>query len=500
MRSAAASDVTAGGAAGTAAPDDERVEPVNRAATRSLYRARVKIHPRRVSGVFRNLKWAATALLLSIYYLAPFFRWDRGPNAPGQAILVDFPNRKFYFFFIEIWPQEVYYLTGILVMMAVGLFLVTSSIGRVWCGYACPQTVWTDLFMAVERLIEGDRNARIRLDAAAFSPSKLAKHALKYAIFLLISMATGGAWVLYFADAPTLIREMASLQAPFVAYATFGFLTLSTFLLGGFAREQVCIYMCPYARFQAAMLDEHSLIVTYRADRGEPRGKHKRGAPWDGRGDCVDCDSCVAVCPAGIDIRDGQQLECINCGLCIDACDAVMDKVGRPRGLIAIDSLASMAARKAGAPVRWRLVRPRTLIYAAILLTVGLVMLAALVMRDDLELNVLRDRNPLFVPLSDGSIRNGFTVHALNKLHADRPLVLSVEGLPGARLNLLGEATGAVTAAVKVPADGLGEYKLFVTAPRAAVKGDSMPIRFVARDASGAQAASRGSVFRGPER
>jgi cytochrome c oxidase accessory protein FixG len=500
MRSAAAGDVTAGGAAGSAVPDDGRVEPVNRAATRSLYRARVKIHPRRVAGTFRSLKWAAMAALLSIYYLAPFLRWDRGPNAPGQAILVDFPNRKFYFFFIEIWPQEIYYLTGILVMMAVGLFLITSSIGRVWCGYACPQTVWTDLFIGVERLIEGDRNARMRLDAAPLSPSKLAKRALKYAIFLLISMATGGAWVLYFADAPTLIRAMAGFEAPFAAYTTFGFLTLSTFLLGGFAREQVCTYMCPYARFQAAMLDEHSLIVTYRADRGEPRGKHKKGDPWQGRGDCVDCDSCVAVCPVGIDIRDGQQLECINCGLCIDACNAVMDKVGRPRGLIAIDSLASVAARRVGASARWRPVRPRTLIYAAIWCAVGLVMLVTLVMRDDLELNVLRDRNPLFVALTDGSIRNGDTLHALNKLHAERPLILSVEGLPGARLNLLGEAAGAATAAVRVPADGLSEYKVFVTAPRAALNGGSIPIRFVARDASGAEAASRGSVFRGPER
>lgn len=500
MRSVAAGDVTTGGGAGSVLPDDERVEPVNRAATRLLYRARVKIHPRHIAGTFRSLKWAAMALLLSIYYLAPFLRWDRGANAPGQAILVDFPNRKFYFFFIEIWPQEIYYLTGILVMMAVGLFLVTSSVGRIWCGFACPQTVWTDLFIGVERLIEGDRNARMRLDAASPSASKFAKRALKYAIFLLVSMATGGAWILYFADAPTLVREMANFQAPFAAYAAFGFLTLSTFLLGGFAREQVCTYMCPYARFQAAMLDEHSLIVAYRTDRGEPRGKHKKGDPWDGRGDCVDCDSCVAVCPAGIDIRDGQQLECINCGLCVDACNAVMDKVGRPRGLIAIDSLAGVTAQKAGQRSALRLVRPRTLIYGAIWCAVGLAMLASLAFRDDLEINVLRDRNPLFVTLSDGSIRNGFTVHLLNKLHADRPLTLFVEGLSSARLTLLGDTAAATTVQVKVPADGVGEYRLYVAAPRASLKGDSTQIRFVAREATGGKAPSRGSVFRGPER
>ncbi|MCC6469673.1 MAG: cytochrome c oxidase accessory protein CcoG [Alphaproteobacteria bacterium] len=440
------------------------------------------------------------AAMLAIYYLAPWLRWDRGPNAPGQAILIDFPERKFYFFFIEIWPQEVYFLTGILIMMAIGLFAVTASFGRIWCGYACPQTVWTDLFIQVERLIEGDRNARMRLDAAPMSASKLGKRALKYAVFLVISMATGGAWVLYFADAPTLAHQLVTFEAPYAAYAAVAFLTASTFVLGGLAREQVCTYMCPYARFQAAMLDEHSLIVAYRADRGEPRGKHKKGDSWEGHGDCVDCDSCVAVCPTGIDIRDGQQLECINCGLCADACDAVMDRVGRPRGLIGIDSLANVTARKQGLPAATRIFRTRTLIYIGIWCAVGLFMLGTLLLRNDIDVNTLRDRNPLFVTLTDGSIRNGYTVHIINKQHAERPLTLSVDGLPSARVNVLGDSGTAAGAKVTVPADGVGEFKVFVTAPRDSVKTESTGIHFIVREADGRVSASRGSSFRGPSR
>ncbi|MCC7049632.1 MAG: cytochrome c oxidase accessory protein CcoG [Alphaproteobacteria bacterium] len=440
------------------------------------------------------------AAMLAVYYLAPWLRWDRGPNAPGQAILIDFPERKFYFFFIEIWPQEVYFLTGILIMMAVGLFAVTASFGRVWCGYACPQTVWTDLFIQVERMIEGDRNARMRLDAAPMSVSKLGRRTLKYAIFLAISMATGGAWVLYFADAPTLAHQLLAFDAPYAAYAAIAFLTASTFILGGLAREQVCTYMCPYARFQAAMLDEHSLIVAYRADRGEPRGKHKKGESWEGHGDCVDCDSCVAVCPTGIDIRDGQQLECINCGLCADACDAVMDRVGRPRGLIGIDSLANVDARKQGRPAVTRILRTRTFIYAGIWCAVGLVMLGTLLLRNDIEVSALRDRNPLFVPLTDGSIRNGYTVHIINKQHAERPLALSVEGLPAARVSVLGDPGTAPVARMTVPADGVGEFKVFVTAPRDSVKTESTDIRFIVREVDGRVSATRSNVFRGPSR
>jgi len=318
------------------------VEAVNRKETRPpLYAPRKAIHPKRTHGFFRSLKWWIMAVTLGIYYITPWLRWDRGPGAPDQAVLVDIPGRRFYFFFIEIWPQEFYYIAGLLIMAGLGLFLVTSVVGRAWCGYACPQTVWTDLFVWVERIVEGDRSARIRLDKEPMSASKLSKRITKYVIWLLIAMGTGGAWVFYFADAPTLLRDLVTLQAPTVAYATVGVLTFTTFTLGGFMREQVCTYMCPWPRIQAAMMDEESLTVTYRTDRGEPRKPFEKNADWSQRGDCIDCKACVVVCPMGIDIRDGQQLECITCALCIDACDDVMGKIGRPRGLIDYDSIAN---------------------------------------------------------------------------------------------------------------------------------------------------------------
>ncbi|HSR72239.1 MAG TPA: cytochrome c oxidase accessory protein CcoG, partial [Kiloniellales bacterium] len=277
-------DTTWPAADGGHAVERSEAEPVNKKARRSLYAKRAKIFPKRARGTFRRLKWIVMAVTLSIYYLAPWIRWDRGPNAPDQAILIDIPDRKFYFFFIEIWPQEVYYVTGLLILAAVGLFLVTSLAGRVWCGYTCPQTVWTDLFIAVERFVEGDRSARIRLDRTPWTGAKLAKRAVKHGIWLLIALLTGGAWVFYFADAPSLAVDLVTLDAPAVAYITIGVLTSTTYLLGGIAREQVCTYMCPWPRIQGAMLDEESLVVTYRDYRGEPRGPYRKGESWDGRG------------------------------------------------------------------------------------------------------------------------------------------------------------------------------------------------------------------------
>ena len=384
-----------------------------------LYAPRVAVHPKRVDGTFRRLKWAALVILLGIYYTVPWIRWDRGPGAPDQAVLIDLPARRAYFFWIEIWPQEVYYLTGILIVAAIALFFMTSLAGRIWCGYACPQTVWTDLYMFVERRIEGDRNARIKLDAAPWTAGKIGKRALKHACWLVIAALTGGAWVLYFTDAPTVVHDIATLQASSAVWSTIALLTCSTYLLAGHAREQVCTYMCPYARFQGAMLDEHSLVVTYRRWRGEPRGHHKQGASWDGRGHCVACNNCVAVCPTGIDIRDGQQLECIGCGLCIDACNAVMDKVGLPRGLIAFDTEANQRTEELGGPPSYTLLRPRTLIYGAVLAVVGSLIIYSLATRPEFSINVLRDRSPLFVKLRDGSIANAYTVKILNKRRRD---------------------------------------------------------------------------------
>ncbi|MGE5145636.1 MAG: cytochrome c oxidase accessory protein CcoG, partial [Candidatus Eiseniibacteriota bacterium] len=277
-----------------------------------LYANRVRVYPKRVWGQFRRIKWIALTVMLAIYYIAPWIRWDRGPGVPDQAILIDMANRRAYFFGIEIWPQEVYYLTGLLILAAIGLFLMTSLAGRVWCGYACPQTVWTDIFMFVERWIEGDRNARIKLDQGPTTAAKVLKKIAKHGTWLIIALLTGGAWILYFDDAPTMLGQLVTGEASTTSYFFIGLFTATTYLLAGWAREQVCTYMCPWPRIQGAMLDEDSLNVSYRAWRGEPRGKHKANAGWEGRGDCIDCRLCIAVCPTGIDIRDGQQLECIG--------------------------------------------------------------------------------------------------------------------------------------------------------------------------------------------
>jgi cytochrome c oxidase accessory protein FixG len=462
-----------------------------------LYAARPRIHPKRARGTFRRLKWAVMAVTLSVYYLTPWIRWDRGTGAPDQAVLIDFPARKFYFFFIEIWPQEVYYVTGLLILAALTLFLMTSLAGRVWCGYTCPQTVWTDLFLVVERWIEGDRNARLRLDKQPWRAGKIARKTAKHAIWLVIALVTGGAWVFYFADAPTLASGLVAFDAPTAAYIAIGVLTFTTYTLGGLAREQVCIYMCPWPRIQGAMLDEDSLVVSYHPDRGEPRGAHKQGESWAGRGDCVDCNQCVAVCPMGIDIRNGQQLECITCALCIDACDDVMAKVGRPRGLIAYDTLANMERRARGQAPRIRLVRPRTIMYAALIVVVGAVMLYALATRPVLALDVLRDRNPLYVLLSNGDIRNGYTIKIINKRHEPRHVALAVEGLAGTSVEVIG---GDDAADIALPADALRSVRVFVTAPRRDLHEDSEHLTFIATDKEDGTESRFGTTFRGPGR
>ena len=291
---------------------------------------------KRIDGPFRRFKWLMMLVTLAIYYVTPWIRWDRGPYAPDQAVLVDLAHRRFYMFGIEIWPHEFYFVAGLLIMAGIGLFLVTSAVGRAWCGYACPQTVWTDLFQHVDRFIDGDRNARMRLDAAPWDPTKIARRAVQMGDLprhRLLDRRRVDHLFRRCADADARILRPARRRS--VAYATVGILTATTFILGGFMREQVCIYMCPWPRIQTAMMDEKSLIVTYKDWRGEPRGSLKKAQKNPGQfGDCIDCNQCVAVCPTGIDIREGPQIGCITCALCIDACDRVMDDIGRPRGLI----------------------------------------------------------------------------------------------------------------------------------------------------------------------
>jgi cytochrome c oxidase accessory protein FixG len=436
-----------------------------------LYEARKGVYPKAVNGPFRRFKWAIMAVTLAIYYGTPWIRWDRGPYAPDQAVLVDLANRRFYMFQIEIWPHEFYYVAGLLIMAGIGLFLVTSAVGRAWCGYACPQTVWTDLFQHVDRLIDGDRNAQVRLANGPWTAEKLAKRVIKYGIYLAIAFWTGGAWIMYFADAPTLTADFWTGQAALVAYGTVAVLTATTFILGGFMREQVCVYMCPWPRIQTAMMDEKSLLVTYKDWRGEPRGSVKKAqAHPGGFGDCIDCNQCVAVCPTGIDIREGPQIGCITCALCIDACDRAMAQVGRPRGLIDYCTLDDAATEKAGGtgqPIRKTLLRPRTLIYFGVWTAIGAAMLFSLGQRTRLDLAVQHERSPLFVQLSDGHIRNNYTLKLRNMETRPRRVAVSVSGLPGAVLwtDAGSREKAGQRIELALPADCVTSVKLFVAAP-----------------------------------
>jgi cytochrome c oxidase accessory protein FixG len=467
-----------------------------------LYVSRKKIYPQAVKGRFRFIKWAVLLVTLGIYYFLPFIRWDRGPNAPSQAILVDLPNSRFYFFFIEIWPQEVYYLTGLLILAALTLFLMNAVAGRLWCGYLCPQTVWTDLFYAVERMIEGERRDRAKREKEKARLEIVTLKLLKHSIWLLIAWWTGGAWVLYFADAPTLVGQLLTFQAPAIAYIWIGILTFTTYTLAGFMREQVCTYMCPWPRIQAALTDEYALNVTYRYDRGEPRGSMKKndalkrqGIP---AGDCIDCDQCVAVCPTGVDIREGLQLDCIQCGLCIDACNNVMAKIGRPENLIAYDTDMNVQARIEGQPEVRRIVRPRTILYAGLIVLVGAIMAVALATRHTIDLSVMHDRNPLFVRLSDGSIRNAFTIRVANKNLEERHYALGVDGLPDAKLDIVGgQIDQQNRPVVVVGPDQTLEARILVTASDAK-RPSSTNLHFTLTDITSGETARASDHFMAP--
>lgn len=448
--------------------------------TIQYFAAQQKVYPKAVSGRFRTLKWGVLAVCLAIYYLSPFLRWTRPGDTPDQAILIDIPSRRAYFFMIEIWPQEVYYITGILIFAAVTLFFVTSLLGRVWCGYFCFQTVWTDLYMKVERLIQGDRNARMKLDDGPLSFEKIWKKLLTHFCWLLIGLFTAGAFVFYFNDAPALIDDIIHLQVSKTVMA-FGLgLTLSTYIMAGFAREQVCTYMCPYARFQSAMFDKETLIIGYDEARGEPRGKSK-GTDRQGLGDCVDCSLCVQVCPMGIDIRHGLQIQCIACGLCVDACDGVMEKVGKPKGLVRYDTEQNLELRAQGHNPELHLLRPRTIYYTVLLSVIGLAMLGSLLMRPVMEVHAIHDRNPLFVRLSDGSVRNGYEIKILNKTHDDKRFALSVSGIAGGVLLLQG-ADGSTIEDLKVAPDSVGHFRVFLSVDKKNAKGADIEFRAVDLD------------------
>ena len=453
--------------------------------TVQLYQKRIPIYPRSVKGQFRTLKTGILVLAYLVYYLLPWLRWDR-PNAPDQAVLYDLPGRHFYIFSLTIQVQDIFWLAGVLVIFAMLLFFVTGLAGRVWCGYFCFQTLWTDLCMMIEHWVQGERPARMRLDRGPWNREKLVKKGGTYTLWVLVAVWTGFTFTAYWQDAPTLLRQMLTGQASYAAYFTTGFLTLTTFVMAGLAREQVCVYMCPYARFQSAMFDHDTLIISYDQRRGEgTKGRSRLGKGLktreerhaQGVGDCIDCGFCVQVCPVGIDIRDGLQYQCISCALCIDACDTIMDNQNWPRGLVRYTSENSLQGRPTS------LLKPRTVGYGVILLAAISLLGWSVWNRAPYDGSVEQIRQPLYTLLSDGSIRNAYEIKLNNKLTAPLTVGIRIEGLPGAVLDM-----GGMDRVELAPQQRL-KLLARVRLPPDAAPEQPQKVRFVIETLDGAEAA-----------
>ena len=413
-----------------------------------LYRSEEKVYPREVKGRFATLRRIAMFVLLGAFYVGPWLSWEG-----RQAILFDLPARKFYIFGMTLWPQDFIYLALLLIILAVSLFFFTALAGRLWCGYACPQTVWTEAFTWIEMAVEGDRNKRIKLDKGPWTFEKVRKKALKQFLWLTLALYTGFTFVGYFSAIGPLTADLVTFSAGPWEWFWVLFYGFATYGNAGHMREQVCKYMCPYARFQGAMFDRDSLIITYDLERGEPRGRRKKGSDYksQGLGDCVDCTMCVQVCPTGIDIREGLQYECIACAACIDACDSVMDKVGYPRGLIRYSTERALEHKK------YRLIRPRTMVYTGVLATLAVLMVSLMALRTPVILDVIRDRNTLYRDVGRAGIENSYTIRVINKHNEPHDYVLSVRGIEGMEIgsettfSLAGESVFTLPVSVTVP-------------------------------------------------
>jgi cytochrome c oxidase accessory protein FixG len=398
----------------------------------SLYAKQKKIYARSVTGRFVNWRWGFVWLTQIIFYGLPWLMWgDR------QAVLLDVVSRRFYIFGLVFHPQDFIYLTALLLVSAYSLFLFTAVAGRLWCGYACPQTVYSEIFMWVERKIEGDRNARMKLDAGPMTANRLGRMTAKQLVWIAIGLWTGFTFVGYFTPIHTLAAEAMSLG--FGPWETFWvlFYGFATYGNAGFMREQVCKYMCPYARFQSAMFDKDTLIITYDTARGEPRGSRSKKADPKalGLGECIDCNLCVQVCPTGIDIRKGLQYECIGCAACVDVCDDVMDKMKYPRGLVRYDTQNGLDQRLTQAQVLQRMFRPRVIIYTVILLLIVTGVVISIAMRSPFRANVVRDRGVMARQVDDGFLENVYRVQIMNATERPQTYTVSVEGLPGLALS-----------------------------------------------------------------
>lgn len=442
------------------------------------------IHAKRVKGRFRSLKWLAASLWLS-FFIGPYFRWEG-----NQAILFDIPNRKFHFLELTILPQDVWMLSLILLFMAILLMVVTTIAGRVFCGYFCFQTIWTDIFTLIEEKIDGNPAQRRKLDAAPMDGRKLRLRATKYGIWLLISMLTGVSFAAWFTDSYQLWHDLFTLNADITAWVVLGMFTAGTFILAGFMREQVCFWLCPYARIQGVMYDKETILPTYDEKRGEPRGKLVKGETESNNGDCIACNQCVAVCPTGIDIREGQQEGCITCAMCIDACDHVMDKINKPRGLIRYASLDEME----GQPTIKIYKRPRVIVYLVILTLAVSGILYGLTHLGTLEMSIIHERQPLFVQQSDGTIQNKYYLKVLNKTDEDVSVRIAVEGSEG--LIAIG-----IDDLLLLEAGEVTNHTVFVKIPEGNLEDSVTPVYFkVYSEDDDDHDASYKSMFTGPRK
>jgi cytochrome c oxidase accessory protein FixG len=424
----------------------------------SLYEVRKKIYPRAVHGWFAGWRWLLVAATQLLFYGLPWLTWNARP-----AVLFDLTARKFYIFGMVLWPQDFIFLTGLLVISALSLFLFTAVGGRLFCGYACPQTVYTEIFMWIERKVEGDRVQRIRLDKSGLNATKFGRKALKHALWIAVALWTGFTFVAYFTPIRTLLHELSTWTlGPWETFwiLFYGFATYGN---AGWMREQVCKYMCPYARFQSAMFDPDTLIVTYDTKRGDPRGARSKSADYKtkGLGDCVDCGICVQVCPTGIDIRNGLQYECIGCAACIDGCNQVMDKMGYPRGLIRYATENAIKRGLTPAQMVKRVFRPRILLYTTLLLAIVVMLLSALYWRTPLKVDVIRDRATLVRESRDGKIENVYRLQIMNTDEQPRRYTIKASGLPGLRVlpsesvNVAGATTQAVALTLQLDPAGV---------------------------------------------
>ena len=447
-----------------------------------LFEAAKKVYPREINGRFTSLSKLATVVLLGLFYGVPWLVWDG-----RQAFLFDLPARKFHLLGLTLWPQDFPYLALLLIIAALSLFFFTALAGRLWCGFACPQTVWTEAFIWMEQWTEGTRSQRMKLDKAPLSFTKLRKKASKQFLWITFSLWTGLTFVGYFTPIRPLVTDAATLSITGWSLFWTLFYGFATYGNAGYMREQVCKYMCPYARFQGAMFDKDSLIITYDEARGEPRGGRKRNVDYKakGLGDCIDCTMCVQVCLTGIDIRNGLQYECIACAACIDACDTVMDKMGYERGLVRYSTEHALHGKP------YKIVRPRTLVYTA-LLSVLVVSLASLILfRQPVILDVIRDRNTLFRDIGRQGIENSYTVRIVNKHNTDHEYVLSVRGLDGIEIRS--------DTLIPVASESVRTVPTVVTAPHeSAVGGQTVEFVLEAVDDPSIRMVTE-SRFRGPQ-